>query len=241
VLSFVSQALSGRLRAVGLEIRVDRAGEIGVGRRATTNELAALDERGFVIVPALLADEDVDRMRTEFERLVAEDAQSRLQERGTRRAKVTSDNDVFAVCWRNRVVLDAAAHLLGSTFEVGKVDLRDPNPGYGEQRLHPDHGESPVPGVTATWFIDAFATDNGATRILPGSHRSGAPFGSEVPIPGTELPTPGEVVAVGPAGSLLLRDARLFHAAGRNSTTGHRRSAFVFYQHDIPDDVVGSA
>jgi len=98
------------------------------------------------------------------------------------RAKATSENEVFAVCWRNRVVLDAAAHILGSTFEVGSVDLRDPSPGYGEQ-----------------------------------------------------------VVAVGAAGSLLLRDARLFHAAGRNSTTGHRRSAFIFVQPDIPDGVVGSA
>jgi ectoine hydroxylase-related dioxygenase (phytanoyl-CoA dioxygenase family) len=40
---------------------------------------------------------------------------------------------------------------------------------------------------------------------------------------------------------LLLRDARLFHAAGRNTTKGYRCSAFVFYQHDIPDGVVGSA
>jgi hypothetical protein len=236
--------VDGRLRqtaTVGLEIRLDRAEMIGVGRCATTDELAALDERGFVIVPALLADGDVYLLRTEFERLVAEDAQSRRHEPGTRRAKATSDNDVFAVCWRNRVVLDAAAHILGSTFEVGNVDLRDPSPGYGEQRLHPDHGVTPVAGVTATCFIDAFAADNGATRVLPGSHRSGAPWCSEVPIPGTEVPVPGEVVAVGAAGSLLLRDARLFHASGRNSTTGHRRSAFVFYQHDIADGVVGSA
>ena len=83
---------------MGLEIRLDRAEVIGVGRCATTDELAALDERGFVIVPALLADEDVDLLRTEFERLVAEDAQSRRHELGTRRAKATSDNDVFAVC-----------------------------------------------------------------------------------------------------------------------------------------------
>jgi ectoine hydroxylase-related dioxygenase (phytanoyl-CoA dioxygenase family) len=98
-----------------------------------------------------------------------------------------------------------------------------------------------VPGVTATWFIDAFATDNGATRILPGTHLSGSPWGSEVPIPGTEVPVPGEVVAVGPAGSLLLRDARFFHAAGRNSTARQCRSAFVFHQHEIPDGVTGSA
>jgi hypothetical protein len=45
---------------VGLKIRLDRTQEIGVGRRATKDELAALDERGFVIVPALLADEEVD-------------------------------------------------------------------------------------------------------------------------------------------------------------------------------------
>jgi len=54
---------------VGLKIRLDRTQEIGVGRRATTDELAALDEHGFVIVPALLADEEVDLLRTEFERL----------------------------------------------------------------------------------------------------------------------------------------------------------------------------
>jgi Phytanoyl-CoA dioxygenase (PhyH) len=94
-------------------------------------------------------------------------------------------------------VLDAAAHILGSTFEVGKVDLRDPKPGCGEQRLHPDHGATPLAGITGAWFIDALAADNGATRVLPGSHRSGAPFASEVPIPGTEVPVPGEVVAVG--------------------------------------------
>jgi hypothetical protein len=66
-------------------------------------------------------------------------------------------------------------------------------------------------------------------------------WASEIPIPGTETPIPGEVVAVGPAGSLLVRDARLFHAGGRNATKTHRRSAFVFFQHDIPDGIAGSA
>lgn len=153
---------------MGLKIRLDRTEEIGVGRRATTDELAELDEHGFVIVPALLADEEVDLLRTEFERLVAEDPQSKLHERGTRRAKVTSDNDVFAVCWRNRVVLDAAAHIHGSTFEIGNVDVRNPNPGVGEQRLHPDLGATPVPGVTASWS----STPSLPTTVQPGSCRA---------------------------------------------------------------------
>jgi hypothetical protein len=225
---------------VGIEIRLDRCAEIGLGRPAASDELDALDEHGFVVVPALLPDPEIRMLNAEFERLVAADPDCTRHELGTRRAKADNDNDVFAVCWRHRVVLDAAVHVLGSTFEVGRIDLRDPRPGCGEQRLHPDHGPTPVAGITATWFLDAFNAVNGATRMMAGSHRS-PPEASEIPIPGTENPTAGEVVAVGPAGSVLLRDARLFHAGGRNSTTSPRRSAFVFYQHDIPDGVVALA
>jgi hypothetical protein len=217
---------------VGIEIRIEGVEGIAAGRRATADELVTLDVLGYVVVPALIPEADLEVLNTEFERVVAEDPRARLHELGTRRTMVSNDNDVLAVCWRHRVVLDAACHLLGSTFEVGHVDLRDPSPGHGEQRLHPDHGPTPVPGITATWYLDAFTAANGATRILPGSHRAPPPS-SEVPIPDTEVPVPGEVIAVGPPGSLLLRDARLFHAAGRNATAGPRRSAIAFYQHRI--------
>jgi hypothetical protein len=225
---------------VGIELSLDGLDGFAFGRGATSDELAALEESGFVIVPALLPEATVETLHAEFERLVAEDPRSRLHELGTRRSTATNDNDVFGVCWRHRVVLEAAAFVLGSTFQVGHVDLRDPNSGHGQQRLHPDHGLTPVPGVTATWFLDAFTADNGATRLLPGSHRS-LPRSSEVTeaglhtIPGSEMPVAGEVVALGPSGSLLVRDARLFHAAGRNTTRAPRRSALVFYQHDIPE------
>jgi ectoine hydroxylase-related dioxygenase (phytanoyl-CoA dioxygenase family) len=228
---------------VGIELSVDGLDGIAFGRGATSDELAALEERGFVIVPALLPEATVEALIAEFERLVAENPRSRLHELGTRRAKATNANDVFAVCWRHRVVLDAATEVLGSTFQVGRVDLRDPASGHGEQRLHPDHGPKPMPGITATWFLDAFAADNGATRVLPGSHHS-LPANSEVTeaglytIPNSEVPVAGEVVALGPSGSLLVRDARLFHAGGRNTTTACRRSALVFFAHDIPEPEV---
>jgi hypothetical protein len=62
-----------------------------------------------------------------------------------------------------------------------------------------------------------------ANNLEPRSHE-------QDPIP-AEL----EVVALGPSGSLLVRDARLFHAGGRNTTTACRRSALVFYAHDVPE------
>jgi hypothetical protein len=227
---------------MGLVISMDRADEIARGRRVASNRsMRALDEDGFVVLPAVLSESELEMVTSAFERLVAEDPEARRHELGTRRTHVSNDNDVFALCWRHRVALDAAAHVLGPTFEVGGVDLRDPAPGYGQQRHHPDHGDVPVPGITATWYLDAFTAENGATRVLPGSHRSGAPWVPEGEAPDADTPIPGEVVAVGPAGSVLLRDARLFHAAGHNRTSRARRSALVFYQHDIPNDVVGSA
>ena len=222
------------MRAVDNAITFSRVDELALGRHASMEELTALDERGFVFVPALLSDNEIERLRGEFERLVGEDPRARIDELGTRRAKATIDNEAFAPCWRHRVVLESAAHMIGTTFHVSQVHLRDPSPGYGEQRLHPDHGPTSVPGITATWFLDPFTADNGATRLLPGSHRS-PPTSTEVPIPGTEIRVAGEIVARGPPGSLLVRDARLFHAAGRNATTGSRRSAFVFYQQKFAD------
>jgi hypothetical protein len=65
---------------VGIEIRLERVEEIGLGRRATTDELAALDEHGFVVVHTLLSDGEVELLDTEFERLVADDPESRRHE-----------------------------------------------------------------------------------------------------------------------------------------------------------------
>jgi hypothetical protein len=67
-----------------------------------------LDEQGFVVAPAPLPDMTVASLHAEIERLVAGDPQSSFHERGARRAKAALNNAVFAVCWRHRVVLDAA-------------------------------------------------------------------------------------------------------------------------------------
>jgi ectoine hydroxylase-related dioxygenase (phytanoyl-CoA dioxygenase family) len=216
---------------VGLEIRASDIPTLADGvRRSSEDELRSLVDVGYVVVPAVLDAAQLDRLRAEFERLVAADPQAQTHELGNRRTNATRDNDVFAVCWRHRVVLDAAAHLLGARFEVGHVDLRDPIPPHGVQKHHPDHGPEPCPGLTATWFLDAFTATNGSTRVLPGSHVGPVPdvAGSD------ERPLDGEIVTVGPAGSVLLRDARLYHAAGRNLSNGPRRGALVFYQHHIP-------
>lgn len=212
-----------------IEIRRSDIAELALGDRGLwADEVFSLDE-GFVVIPSLLHVHEVKRRLEEFERLVAREQAQGANEPGTRRAVAAATDGVFEICWRHRVVLEAAAHILGETIQIGgNVVLRDAKPGGGEQQLHPDYGPTPTIGLNATWFLDEFTAENGATRLLPGTHRS------TVPPPGAysrEL-VPGEVVAVGPPGSVLLRHTYLFHGGGRNATTAPRRAAWALVRHE---------
>lgn len=83
-------------------------------------------------------------------------------------------------------------------------------------------------------MVDPFTTENGATHVLSGSHRS--------PDPPTDAVFWAESERlVGPAGSIVLFDSNLWHAAGSNRTDRTRTAltlsysrAFVKQQMDYP-------
>lgn len=62
------------------------------------------------------------------------------------------------------------------------------------------------------WMITDFTEENGATRLVPGSHRSGRRPDRSVPHKVTTVP------ALGPAGTAFAFDARLWHGAAANRT-----------------------
>ena len=217
----------------GIEITAAKIPELSRGDRGLLpEELAALERQGFVLIPSLIDAAELAELRTEYERLVALGPPKGEEEPGARRGLADMDS-VFGICWRHRVVLEAAAHVLGERFQASGVELRDPVPGYGGQPLHAD---TPL-GLNATWFLDAFTADNGATRLLPQTHKPGVvPAGA-----GRIDPGPDEVTATGPAGSVLLRHTALFHAGGHNSTDDWRRSAWTWFVHDFNRAEPGAA
>jgi ectoine hydroxylase-related dioxygenase (phytanoyl-CoA dioxygenase family) len=106
---------------------------------------------------------------------------------------------------------DWAAPRRASPTSSIAVHARTLRPGAAAQELHAD-----VPRASDAWpmlglilMVDRFHAGNGATRFVPGSHRW------------TELPEdvladrfashPGEVLACGPAGSMILFDASTWH------------------------------
>jgi ectoine hydroxylase-related dioxygenase (phytanoyl-CoA dioxygenase family) len=66
------------------------------------------------------------------------------------------------------------------------------------------------------WMISDFSEDNGATRIVPGSHLTGRQPEPSVPHP------MATIAASGPAGTAFVFDARLWHGAAPNRTAEPR-------------------
>jgi ectoine hydroxylase-related dioxygenase (phytanoyl-CoA dioxygenase family) len=94
-------------------------------------------------------------------------------------------------------------------------------PGEAAQSWHTDDPFYLTPrphartlAITVIWAIEDFTVDNGATEIIPGSHR----WGDEHP----DVRGAASVAAVMPAGSALVFDAALWHRGGANRSRGTR-------------------
>lgn len=82
---------------------------------------------------------------------------------------------------------------------------------------------SPVVSCTAAWTLTPFTADNGATRVVPGSHLSGQE-------PDPEGNYDNEAVSVeAPAGSFILWDARTWHGMGKSRSNQERAGLYTVY------------
>lgn len=141
-----------------------------------------------------------------------------------RHSQVDLDPMVQAVC-RLPQVLDVVGTLIGERFFLAQVEGREPLPGGGHQGLHRDLSEQrPGDTVNALVFFDDYGPDNGATRLIPGTHR---PHGDDERIEADDESRAFHVA--GNAGDILIFDADLLHAGSRNTSGARRRSLLIGY------------
>ena len=85
----------------------------------------------------------------------------------------------------------------------------------------------PLPEIPLTvqnaWMLDDFTTENGATRVVPGSHRS-----RRKP-PWSSADLDGEVILTAPAGSVAIWLSNTWHRSGPNRTDCPRRAILGYY------------
>ncbi|HEX6520851.1 MAG TPA: phytanoyl-CoA dioxygenase family protein [Streptosporangiaceae bacterium] len=185
-----------------------------------------LDMRGYAVVPELLSEKVLATARGEISALLAAaDWGSGFDGSRTRR--------VWALLARSRcmdqaaldpLVLDAVEQVIGPGAQFSLTYATQVHPGQDGQMLHYEQGIYPLPRdhdvmVTAIWALDDFTAGNGATRVIPGSHRRAKGK------PGTDDAVPVEM----PAGSVLLFTGRLWHGAGANTSTRARLGVVIDY------------
>jgi ectoine hydroxylase-related dioxygenase (phytanoyl-CoA dioxygenase family) len=204
----------------------------------TESDRQMLDDLGYLPFPGILDAATVTALAQRFDELVVEEGDraglEAHQEDGTSRlADLVDKGPIFDLCWNNPRQLAAVSHVLGwQDFKVFSLNGRAALPLHGHQRLHVDWGSAVPPGAyeicNSIWMLDDFTEENGATRIVPGSHRWGRLPQDDMEDPGA--PHPDEVLVLGSAGTAVIFNSHLWHGGTQNRTNKPRRalhSAFV--------------
>jgi ectoine hydroxylase-related dioxygenase (phytanoyl-CoA dioxygenase family) len=192
----------------------------------------ALERDGYALVPAVLDDACVERLRRAFDH-------APVQSSGTQHVEIT-DETPEVESWRaleHHPVLKAAAkHFLSQPCIFG-LHGRNPLPGFGQQGLHSDclreRGNECIM-ITALWMLDDFTPGNGATRVVPGSHRITRPLAKDVAQPLARHRN--EKIIEGRVGSVLIFNGYLWHSGRRNDSNGPRRAVQMGLRRGTPAD-----
>ena len=190
--------------------------------------LADLDGDGYSIVPNLLSPDEAETIRAELTAIADDVPHGRNSFEGfhTRR--------IYALFRKTRLLDDAATHplVLGVLDAVlHDYQLSAPTgiligPGEPAQILHHDDAVYPLPRphnqvvLTCMWPFDDFTEENGATRLVPGSHR----WTDRTPDENTEVK-----IAEMPAGSVMFYLGTLWHGGGANRSDRPRLGVVLEY------------
>jgi hypothetical protein len=184
-------------------------------RRLTPTQRRSLKDHGYLVVPSLLDDANLERVGARLCELVRLTVGSWAEQPdldthdGCVMAGFDLDDAGLAPCYGHPVLADAAATVLAPGWRLRALKLRAPIPGCGHQGLHQDYAERGTgrtwQALAAMWCISEFTRDNGPLRVVPGSHlASEPPIDTEHGYATGMGPHPDEVKVIAPAGSLVL-------------------------------------
>lgn len=214
-----------------MSVSENESGEIlaafGVERGTLADdERTALDRDGYVVLDRVLDARCIAAMLSAVDDLL--DAVRRDPTRkhgGTLHVdNVVDTGAAFDPAWSSPRVLAAVAHVLGTDFHLFGAGYRGPQPGYGAQALHADDvpvaAGDPFRVATAIVPLVDFTERNGATRVVPGSHRDPVRDASVEP----GLAHPRERIVTARAGDAIVFNGHLWHSGTKNAS-GERRDA----------------
>lgn len=200
--------------------------------------LRDLAETGVCSIAQALTREQLVRARDAIYRAADDDRARGSEGKGFGLDMDANNQRVWTLLNRDPIFCDLAEHPLavelvrrtiGWPALLSNISGNITGPGAAAGVLHADQIFVPEPwparhqGINVAWCIDDFTVENGATRVVAGSHvLNRSPTAADADTETTPLEAP--------AGSLFAFESRIWHRTGANVTNDRRRAAvFAFY------------
>ena len=192
--------------------------------------LADLERDGCAVVPEVVPRSVVDAIRDDvLPRFQHSSGRNNFEGFATQRLyTVMAKTLVCNPLVEHPLVLGVLDRLFEPNYLLSQLQVINILPGEAAQPLHHDDRIYPFPrprrplGAAAIWAIDDFTADNGATVVIPGSHRW------DDRQPTTEDAARARSVAM-PAGSVVIFTGTLWHGGGANRTDRPRLGVAAQY------------
>ncbi|SEJ79940.1 Ectoine hydroxylase-related dioxygenase, phytanoyl-CoA dioxygenase (PhyH) family [Cyclobacterium xiamenense] len=210
----------------------------------TDSEKDFLRTQGYLNLGKLLSDETVEILRNKIEELLQQEgdrAGIELEESpnirhpkdpgSVRLGDLVNKGPEFDCFYTQPKVLAAISFVLGNSFKLSSLNFRAALPGAGLQKLHADWPEAVKSDdfkvCNSIWLLDDFHAENGATRVVPGTHLK-----SKLPQDEMENPMdahPDEIIIQAPAGSVVIFNSHTWHGGTTNRTSVPRRAIHSYF------------
>jgi ectoine hydroxylase-related dioxygenase (phytanoyl-CoA dioxygenase family) len=202
-----------------------------------------LAETGFTVLENYMGPAMLATMRARVDELLAQEGASagsefKTEEGARRLANLVDKGEVFREAIARPEMLALVQSVLGDGFKLSSLNMRSANPRSSSvQPLHIDMGLLPDQKGYAVcnciWLLDDFTEQNGALRVVPGSHNWHRKPQDELSDPYAHHPQ--ELLVTGKAGTVVVMNAHTWHGGTANRTDKERRALHSFFcRHDIP-------
>ena len=199
----------------------------------TPQEQTFLDERGYLVLKGVFSAEDADAMyRRSMELCDQERAAGQalyLDGKAQRVWNLVDKDPIFEEAIQTPCILEAQEYLLGSDCILSSFTVNRIGPGAAGY-VHIDYplGSLPEPlpsfafCANSVYLLTDFTEENGATQVVPGSHKRG-----RGPRPGES--TDDSIHITGRKGDVVIVHGTLWHGNSENRSDEDRVGLLGFF------------
>lgn len=205
----------------------------------------SLSQDGYFLFRSVLQSSQCDLLIARLQKLWLEEGDAAGQENYLepdirRLANLADKGEIFRPIFGHPLILSAVAYVCGPEFHLSMLNARDVPPGMHKRMIYHQDVDGGVKAdengylsCTAIWMLDPFTAENGATRLVPGSHLTNRHV-SEV-MDDRYAAHPDEIALVGNPGDVLVFNGHCWHAGAGNHTDSPRQAILAHYlRADVP-------